>query len=115
MLKLLTNTATPLDPSTRIDAIDVVRGIALFGVLAVNLVTEFRVSIFQQFLPPVRAATELNHWVENFVGYGLESKAFSMFSLLFGIGLAIQFERLARTGAPIYWLVRRLAVLLAFG
>lgn len=54
-LKLLTNTATPLDLSTRIDAIDVLRGIALFGVLAVNLVTEFRVSIFQQLLPDLAA------------------------------------------------------------
>jgi uncharacterized protein len=49
------------------------------------------------------------------VSVALESKAFSLFSLLFGVGLAIQFERLARKGSPLRWLVRRLAVLLAFG
>jgi hypothetical protein len=38
-------------PSERIDALDVLRGIALFGVLAVNVVTVFRVSVFEQFLP----------------------------------------------------------------
>jgi uncharacterized protein len=114
-LKVLTNTATPLDPSTRIDAIDVLRGIALFGVLAVNLVTEFRVSIFQQFLPDIPHGTSADRAVEAFVSLALESKAFSLFSLLFGLGLAIQFERLARSGSPLRWLVRRLAVLLVIG
>jgi len=114
-LKLLTNTATPLDPSTRIEAIDVLRGIALFGVLAVNLVTEFRVSIFQQFLPDLAQGTSADRAVESFVSLALESKAFSLFSLLFGLGLAIQFERLARSGSPLRWLVRRLAVLLVIG
>src|SRR6185312_13456954 len=110
-----TDTATPLDPSTRIDAIDVLRGIALFGVLAVNLVTEFRVSIFQQFLPDLAQGTSADRAVESFVSLALESKAFSLFSLLFGLGLAIQFERLARGGSPLRWLVRRLAVLLVIG
>ena len=33
-------------PRERIESIDAIRGIALFGVLMVNLLTEFRVSIF---------------------------------------------------------------------
>jgi len=43
--------AAPIAPHDRIEALDAVRGVALFGVLMVNLVTEFRVSIFQQLLP----------------------------------------------------------------
>ena len=43
----------------RIDAIDILRGCALFGVLMVNLLTEFRVSIFEQFLPGEKLAL---HW-----------------------------------------------------
>ena len=42
----------PMSPAERIDAIDVLRGIALLGVLAINVVMEFRVSIFEQFLFP---------------------------------------------------------------
>src|SRR6266436_6356047 len=42
----------PVAPSSRIEGIDVLRGLALFGVLAINIVFEFRVSIFEQFLPP---------------------------------------------------------------
>ena len=45
----------------------------------------------------------------------VDLKAFALFSLLFGAGLAIQFERLAKSGRRAVLLVRRLAVLLAFG
>ncbi len=102
-------------PDERIAPIDNLRGQALFGVLAVNLVTEFRVSIFQQFLPPSEPLSLLDRAAGVFVSQALELKAFALFSLLFGIGLAIQFERLSRGGQPFYWLARRLAVLLVFG
>ena len=102
-----------VNPEDRIDSIDAIRGIALFGVLTVNLVTEFRVSLFQQFLPS--AATGADLFVENAVSLVLEQKAFSLFALLFGVGLGIQYERLSATGRPFYWLARRLAVLLVFG
>ena len=103
------------DPPQRIDAIDVVRGLALFGVLAINLVTEFRVSIFAQFLPKTGTLPPLDAAVETVLSFALNSKAFALFSLLFGIGLAIQFDRLGRNARRTVLLVRRLAVLLAIG
>ena len=102
------------DPDERIESIDVVRGIALFGVLIVNLITEFRVSIFQQFLEPV-ATEPIDAVVDGIVVLAFQSKAFCLFSLLFGVGLAMLFERLSRRGDPLYWLGRRLFVLLALG
>jgi uncharacterized protein len=99
----------------RIGAIDVVRGAALFGVLTVNLITGFRVSIFTQFFPNAIGAEGPDAAVERFVAFALESKAFALFSLLFGIGLAIQFERLSQSGRADYFLLRRLAALLGFG
>lgn len=105
----------PAAPEERIASIDAIRGIALFGVLMVNLVTGFRVSIFEQFLPdPPRpaGADRLVAWI---VAVLLEQKAFCLFSLLFGVGLAIQFERLSAIGRPLYWLARRLGVLLVLG
>jgi len=115
-------TSTPIpqthgasDPEHRILTIDILRGIALFGVLMVNLLTEFRASIFQQLLPSAASGASKEQLLAGFVSYALDMKAFSLFSLLFGIGLAIQFDRLAKRGPPLYRLRRRLIVLLGFG
>ncbi len=105
----------PVSPSERIDAIDVLRGIALFGVLAINVVTEFRVSIFEQLLPSKPAASPIDRAVETILMLAVDMKAFALFSLLFGAGLAIQFERLAGSPRRTRLLVRRLTVLLALG
>lgn len=107
--------ALPIPPHSRVAAIDVLRGVALFGVLSVNLITEFRVSLFQQFLPQAMEGSRLDRMVEAIVSIGMELKAFALFSLLFGIGLAIQFERLATKRQRLSLLVRRLLVLLGFG
>jgi uncharacterized protein len=107
--------ASPVAPNDRIEAVDAVRGVALFGVLIVNLLTEFRVSIFQQFLANSAARVDPDRMVERIVSVGFQEKAFCLFALLFGVGLAIQFDRLSAIGQPLYWLARRLAVLLAFG
>jgi len=103
-------------PSSRINAIDAVRGVALFGVLAVNVVTAFRISIFQQFLPnQFSDGASLDGFVERFVHFALDMKSFSLFSILFGLGLAMQFERFSPTGRPFYFLTRRLIALLLLG
>jgi uncharacterized protein len=105
----------PISPAERIDAIDVLRGLALLGVVAINVVTIFRVSIFEQFLFPKPAASPIASVVATILTLAVELKALALFSLLFGTGLAIQFERLARSERRTVLLVRRLAVLLAFG
>src|SRR5690242_5458091 len=104
----------PLDPTDRLAAIDILRGIALFGVMAINVVFEFRISIFQEFLRPDRTAAPLDQIVERVLDQALELKAFALFSLLFGVGLAIQFDRLPAE-RRVMLLLRRLAVLLAIG
>ena len=79
----------------RLVALDILRGVALFGVMAINLVFEFRVSIFEQFLPPRQVGSSLDRIIATFLDEAIELKAFALFSLLFGAGLAIQFDRLA--------------------
>jgi uncharacterized protein len=102
-------------PGSRIDAIDAVRGAARFGVVVVNVLTAFRISIFEQFLPGPPVSPGFDGAIEKLVAFAFEEKFFSLFSLLFGVGLAIQFERFARGGRPYYLLTRRLLALLAFG
>ena len=88
---------------------------ALLGVLAINLVTEFRISIFEQFLPAARPAAPLDRAVETILMLAVDMKAFALFSLLFGVGLAIQFEHLSTNPDRALLLFRRLIVLLALG
>lgn len=99
--------------SSRIEAIDVLRGFALFGVLIVNLDTEFRVTFFEQFAP--HYATAADRLVRTFIGFLIEFKAITIFSMLFGVGLGIQAGTLAKRGPVRLLLARRLLVLLCFG
>jgi uncharacterized protein len=107
--------AAPVNPGERIDAIDILRGIALFGVLAINVVNEFRVSFFEEFLPVPSTTGTLDRAVQTFLTMAVELKAMALFSLLFGIGMAIQFERLAPDPRRGRLLARRLAILLIIG
>jgi uncharacterized protein len=84
-------------------------------VMAINITTVFRVSIFEQFLSRKTPSSPLDRAVETVLTLAIDLKAFALFSLLFGIGLAIQFERLSKSPRSTSLLVRRLAVLLAFG
>jgi uncharacterized protein len=105
---------TPTAPDQRIDAIDALRGLALLGVLTINLEYIFRISIFEQFLPGPSlygGGSPIHTFLQVFV----ELKALAVFSLLFGLGLAIQHERLAGHPRRLVLLVRRLVVLLGFG
>lgn len=103
----------PIASSDRIEGIDVLRGLALFGVITINVVFEFRVSIFEQFLPPT--GTPVDRALKDVLTAALELKAFAVFSFLFGVGLAIQFDRLANHPRRLALLVRRLVVLLMIG
>jgi uncharacterized protein len=107
--------AGPIAPSDRIAAIDIVRGIALFGVMAINVVTVFRVSIFEQFLPNSIGGTWLDRAVHSILSIGIDMKAWALFSLLFGVGLAIQCDHLSTSTRRTALLVRRLAFLLLVG
>jgi uncharacterized protein len=106
--------ATPVPPGRRIDSLDALRGLALLGVLAINLEREFRVSIFQQFLA-ARPREGVDLSIDAFLKAFIDLKAFAVFSLLFGIGVAIQFERLNGNPRRLVLLIRRLLALLGFG
>lgn len=105
----------PIAPSQRIEAIDVLRGLALFGVIAIHVVFEFRVDIFEQFLPASGKAAFIDSALKDILSAAVELKAFALFSFLFGAGLAIQFDRLENNPRRVVLLVRRLLVLLLIG
>jgi uncharacterized protein len=108
------DSASPIAPSERIDTIDILRGLALFIVLMINTATEFRVSIFEQFLRMPNSATMADQ-ISGALVLALHTKGFILFSFLFGVGLAIQFERLAGNDRRLVLMARRLVILMALG
>ena len=106
----------PLADQERYPALDSIRGVALFGVLMVNLLTGFRVSLMDYI---VRFHTDdgwANRVMDVLVAGAIEFKAFALFSLLFGVGVAVQAERAAGRGVwPAQFLVRRFGALLLLG
>jgi uncharacterized protein len=98
----------------RLDLIDILRGVALFGILMVNL--PFLAQPIYTALEPTAnlpLADQVAAWI---VSFAFEAKFYVLFSFLFGYGLAVQLVRAAEKGEPLgprY--ARRLIGLLVFG
>ena len=97
----------------RIQALDVVRGVAVGGILLANILVFFGLT----FLPPDRLAafpTAAADRVAVFLEHVfVDGKFYSVFSLLFGIGFGLQLARGGEAALPRF--KRRLRILLAIG
>lgn len=112
----MTHTMAPAEPGTRHELIDIVHGFALFGVMLANMVwtTQWEgISAAQRdALPTVVVDTVVHLFAEVFIDY----KFYTIFTMLFGLGFALQLSRAEAKGqniVPVY--VRRLGILLIFG
>src|SRR5215203_3966293 len=100
----------PVEPVDRSLALDAVRGTALFGVLMVNLLTSFRVSLFEEMFALHTDAGAANQVVDIVIAWLFEFKAFTLFSVLFGLGVGVQIERAEQRNVRLStFLVRRFA------
>lgn len=103
----------PVPPGERVLALDVLRGFALFGVFVVNASLS-SMPFLEAVEPPADGGTaETLAWA--FVVGGCVTKFVSLFSLLFGIGLALQLGNVAARGGDVGVLRRRLGWLALFG
>ncbi len=95
----------PLPRQQRIGAVDVLRGFALLGVVVVNT------QAFAGHLPPLPGtlADRIAAWL---VAWLLTAKSYSLFSLLFGLGFAIQMERAEARGQDFGPFFRRRCLIL---
>ncbi|MEX2271941.1 MAG: hypothetical protein WD690_10740 [Vicinamibacterales bacterium] len=97
----------PIERQERIDALDVLRGFALFGVLLVNM-RNFDLP-GQIWAGPVDGVAL---WLTRAFAAG---KFWRLLSFLFGIGFALQLERVRARDAGFYRVyLRRAGVLLLF-
>ena len=96
--------ASPAADAGRIEALDILRGFALLGMLIVH------------FHDHTVETSGFEDTVRTFVWRLVESKSHGTFALLFGAGFAIQLRRATERGGPfVAMYLRRLAALAAFG
>lgn len=106
----------PVSGAERISSLDFIRGIAVMGILAANIVAFGQP--FIAYMYPAAFLTEhgeVSDWllVAQFVL--IDSKMRGLFTLLFGAGLYLFMERTWARGGSRWLQVWRLVILLAFG
>ena len=105
----------PIAAEERATVLDAMRGYALAGILIANMVGFIGFS----FISDARRATlplwHLDDAAEFVIEWLVVGKFYSIFSLLFGIGFAIQLARLEQRGEGVPRYLRRLFVLFLIG
>lgn len=107
--------AGPIPSGERVEAIDVLRGLALFGIVAANA-RGFAGPAAIYFEPSRMWPALPDRLVQAAIDIFVQGKFITIFALLFGVGFAVQMSRAAARGgrfAGIY--SRRLLVLAAIG
>jgi len=105
-------TFQPIAPDERIATLDVLRGLALLGILLMNM---------EAFVGPMDLSTTgidphwrgVDRWADAFVYIFVQGKFFTLFSLLFGAGFAVMAQRAEVAGRDFsrFYLRRSLGLL----
>src|SRR5208282_4577027 len=93
-----TQTVGPVQLSERILFIDILRGMALFGILAANM-RAFFAPLDAYMTIGVLFHSRADVLAQFFVDAFIQGKFISIFSFLFGMGFAIQMSRAEARGA----------------
>jgi uncharacterized protein len=96
---------SPVTSDDRLHTLDILRGLALFGMILVHFHQKMRIEVTG---------------LEDLIGWGVwilvEQKAWGIFAFLFGVGFAVLLRRLEARNAPVVPIyLRRLAGLAVFG
>jgi uncharacterized protein len=108
---------TDAGPETdRVEWLDALRGLALFGILTANILYWSGWSFMSPGQQVALAGVEGAAWERFLHKLLVDGKFYTIFSLLFGLGFSLQLERLARRGADgVRVYKRRIAGLLLIG
>jgi uncharacterized protein len=99
----------------RVETIDILRGIAVLGILLVNMQMFFS-PLSQTFAGADPWTGSLDRAATALIRFLAQGKFYTMFSFLFGLGMAIQMERAEARGRRfVPFFLRRLFWLLLFG
>jgi len=111
----MTTAIAPTAPLNRIELLDTLRGLAIFGILMVNMPLFFK-PVSSMLLGFTHHDTNINLIADLFIKFFFEGKFYVLFSMLFGYGFYIFLNRQAEYGKSLVPLFRiRLLILLLFG
>lgn len=104
----------PVATSERIHILDILRGFAILGILAVNIGGMASPMFYPGYTPP--AAPWYDTLAETLMLFFAEGKFYTIFSFLFGLGFAVQLARAQAKGHDLHtFYPRRLWALLGLG
>lgn len=108
-------TYTPsLKPNTRIDVADILRGIAIGGIVLIHFIEQLNFYIFPE--PSSELMAKINECVWDSTFFLLAGKMYAIFSMLFGLSLFIQHDNQAQLGVDFRpRFVWRMVLLMLFG
>ena len=104
----------PVQPSERIAAIDILRGLALFGILAANMRAFFAPEA-AYMIPTVWFTATPDLIAQHVIDYLIQGKFITLFAFLFGVGFAVQISRAKERGRSVRFYPRRMLILLGLG
>jgi len=111
----MSSQSTPVTKAERVLYWDVLRGFAVLGVLMANMPL-MSLSSSLDWSYPDPGETPLDRFAFGFVRCFADTKFITIFSALFGAGLAFMSERALRRGAPFLGMwFRRIAIMAVFG
>ncbi len=106
--------APSLKPNTRIDVADILRGIAIGGIVLIHFIEHLNFYLFPDASSPFMATLNQNVWDTTF--FLLAGKMYAIFSMLFGLSFFIQHDNQAQLGVDFrprfLW---RMVLLMMFG
>ena len=104
-------------PSTnRIDSLDLIRGVAILGILVMNITSFSQIGI-AYINPTLGAGIEgINGWLHSFAFLFADMRFMSVFSILFGAGMMLFVQNIEQKGLkPVKYHYKRMFLLLGFG
>ena len=109
-----TTSLAPIAEAKRIDALDILRGLALIGILLMNIEWFNRPLVNLMGFDQSLAGTD--HAAGWLIRCFVEGKFYKLFALLFGMGFAVMLLRAREVGRPFgAWFTRRMLALWVLG
>ena len=103
-----------MKPNTRIDVADILRGIAIGGIVLIHFIEQLNFYIFPE--PSSELMAKVNECVWDSTFFLLAGKMYAIFSMLFGLSLFIQHDNQAQLGVDFRpRFVWRMVLLMLFG